>query len=196
MESLVIAGHAAISVKLCGLSLLERSLRTLQASGFTRALILTDSESLISEAPRILSPHWTKIACTFSVRPPGPVALEHLAAVWPENCRALLVLRGDSVFDPRLLRLLGAQDAPAALVDSAVPAKIHPLVLAAPMTKRGRVCGAALLFRDWVSVRNGPLEEALCEALDDGSLAAVDAAKQPGYSPELHRDLRAYWFPS
>jgi phosphatidylglycerophosphate synthase len=108
----------------------------------------------------------------------------------------VLLLRGDSVFDPRLLRLLSLQGAPAALVDSAVPAKFHALVLSAPMTKRGRVCGLALLSRDWVSGRHGPLEDALCEALDEGSLASVDAATRPWYSPELHRELRAYWFPS
>lgn len=196
MEALVIAGYAAVSGKLCGLSFLERSLRTLQASGFTRALILTDSEELIAEAPRSLSPHWTKIACTFSVRPSGPVAVGHVAAVWPENCGYLLVLRGDSVWDPRLLRLFSTQDAPAALVDSAVPAKFHPLVLSAPMTKRGRVCGLALLSRDWASGRDGPFEDAICEALDDGSLTSVDAATRPWYSPELHRELRAYWFPA
>lgn len=196
MECLVIAGHAAVSVKLCGLSLLERSLRTLQAGGFTRALLLTDSEELISEAPRILSPHWTKIACTFLARPAGPVTIEQLAAVWPDDCPRLVVLYGDSVFDPRLLRLLSMQDSPAALVDSAVPAKLHPLILSAPMTKRGRVCGAALLSRDWVSGRSGPLEDAICAALDNGSLASIDAATQSWYSPDLHRDLRAYWFPS
>src|SRR5688500_1765506 len=151
MESLVIASHAAISVKLCGLSLLERSLRTLQAAGFTQALILTDSEELISEAPRILSSHWTRIVCTFSLRPSGPVAIEHVAAVWPENGRDFLLLHGDSVFDPRLLRLLSAQTAPAALVDSAVPVNFHALVLSAATTKRGRFCGAALLSREWVS---------------------------------------------
>lgn len=196
MEALVIAGHAALSVKLCGLSLLERSLRTLQACGFTRALIVTDSEEVIADAPRILSPHWTKIACTFSVRPSGPVAVEHVAAVWPENCRDLLVVRGDSVFDPRLLRMLGAEDAPVALVDSAVPANFHSLVLSAPMTKRGRVCGAAVLSRDWISGRHGAFDDAICEALDAGNLASVDAATPPWYSPELHRELRAYWFPS
>jgi phosphatidylglycerophosphate synthase len=196
MESLVIAGHAAISVKLCGLSLLERSLRTLQASGFTRALILTDSEELISEAPRILSPHWTRITCTFSLRPTGPVSLEQIAKVWPGDAEDILVSSGDSVFDPRLLRLLSAQAAPAALVDSAVPAEFHSLVLSAPLTKRGRVCGAALLSRDWVSSRHGPLEDAICEALDDGTLASVNAATPSWYSPELHRKLRAYWFPS
>ena len=196
MECLVLAGHAAVSVKLCGLSLFERSLRALQAVGFTRALILTDSQELISEAPRILSPHWTKIACTFSLRPTGPVTLEQLAAVWPENCPELLVLRGDSVFDPRLLRLLRGEGSSAALVDSAVPAKFHPLVLSTSMTKRGRFCGAAVLSRDWLSDRNGPFEDAICAALDNGSLASFDAATQSWYSPELHRDLRAYWFPS
>ena len=196
MECLVLAGHTAVSVKLCGLSLLERSLRTLQASGFNRALILTDSKDLIAEAPRILSPHWTKIACTFSLRPPGPVAIEHVAAVWPEDSRHLLVLRGDSVFDRRLLRLLAAEDGPAVLVDSAVPARLHPLVLSAPRTNRGRICGAALLSREWLSAQQGAFEDALCEALDGGALAAIDVAPRPWYSPELHRDLRAYWFPS
>jgi phosphatidylglycerophosphate synthase len=196
MECLVIVGHAAVATKLCGLSLLERSLRTLQASGFTSALILTDSEQSIAQAPRSVSAHWTKIALTFSARSAGPVTLEQLAAVWPEDCRDLLVLRAESVFDPRLLRLLRAQESPVALVDSAVPARLHPLVLSAPMTTRGRVCGAALLSRGWVSRRSGPLEDAICSGLDDGTLAPVDVATQAWYSSELHRDLRAYWFPS
>jgi 1L-myo-inositol 1-phosphate cytidylyltransferase / CDP-L-myo-inositol myo-inositolphosphotransferase len=196
MECLVIAGHAAVSVKQCGLSLLERSLRTLQACGFTHALILTDSEELMSEAPRALSPHWTKIAWTFSARPTGPLTLEHLAARWPDDRRELLVLRGDSIFDVRLLRLLCAQSSPVALVDSAVPAKLLPLVSSARMTNRGRFCGAALLSRDWVSGRSAPLEEALCAGLEDGSLVPFDVATQSWYSTELHRDLRAYWFPS
>jgi phosphatidylglycerophosphate synthase len=196
MECLVIAGHAALSVKLCGISLLERSLRTLQACGFTRALILTDSEELISEAPRLLSPHWTKIACTFSARPAGPVTLEQLAAVWPEDCRELLISPADSVFDSRLMRLLSAEKPPVALVDSAVPARLHPLVLSAPLTKHRRFCGAALLSRDWISGHGGPFEKAICAGLDEGTLAPVDVARQAWYSSELHRDLRAFWFPS
>jgi phosphatidylglycerophosphate synthase len=195
-ECLVIASAPATIVELCGFSVLERSLRTLQASGFIHALILTDSEELISEAAGVFSPRWTKIAWSASARRPGPLTVEQLAAVWPDDCRQLLVLRGDSVFDPRLLRLLRAQESPVALVDSAVPAKLHPLVLSAPMTTRGRVCGAALLSRGWVSRRSGPLEEAICSGLDEGTLTPVDVATQTWYSSELHRDLRAYWFPS
>lgn len=82
-----------------------------------------------------------------------------------------------------------------ALVDSAVPAKLLPLVSSAPMTNRGRFCGAATLSRDWVTGRAAPLQEALCAGLEDGSLVPFDVATQSWISPELHRDLRAYWFP-
>jgi len=77
-----------------------------------------------------------------------------------------------------------------------VPAKLLPLVSSVPMTNRGRFCGAALLSRDWVSGRSAPLEEALCAGLEDESLLAFDVATHFWYSAELHRDLRAYWFPS
>jgi phosphatidylglycerophosphate synthase len=195
VECLVIADHPAASVELCGISMMERSLRTLQACGFTRALILTDSEELMSETRHTSSSHWTKIARNFSARRTGPVTLEQLVAVWPDDRRDLLVLRGDSVFDARLLRLLRTQNSPVALVDSAVPANLLPLVSSVPMTNRGRFCGAALLSRDWVSGRSAPLEEALCAGLEDESLLAFDVATHFWYSAELHRDLRPYWFP-
>jgi phosphatidylglycerophosphate synthase len=195
VECLVIADHPAASVELCGISMMERSLRTLQACGFTRALILTDSPELMLETRRASSPLRTKIVWNFAARRTGPVTLERLAAVWPDDRRDLLVLRGDSVFDARLLRLLRRQDSPVASVDSAVPANLLPLVSAAPMTNRGRFCGAALLSRDWVSGRSALLEEALCAGLEDGSLVPFDVATRSWYSAELHRDLRAYWFP-
>jgi phosphatidylglycerophosphate synthase len=195
VECLVIVDNPAWSVELCGLSIIERSLRTLQACGFTRVLILANSEELMSEASRASSPRWTKIVWNFAPRRTGPVTLAQLAAVWPDDHRDLLVLRGDSVFDARLLRLLRTQESPVALVDSAVPAKLLSLVSSAPMTNRGRFCGAALLSRDWVTGRGASLEEAVCAGLEDGSLIAFDVATQPWYSAELHRDLRAYWVP-
>ena len=126
MECIVVVDNPAASVELCGISMMERSLRTLQACGFTRALILTDSEELMSETRHASSSHWTKIARNFAARRTGPVTLEQLVAVWPDDRRDLLVLRGDSVFDARLLRLLRTQNSPVALVDSGVPAKLLP----------------------------------------------------------------------
>ena len=56
------------------------------------------------------------------------------------------LLAGDRVFDSRLLQLLDEQDARSALVDSAPPANLQPL-LEGPSRKqrRGLLCGAALL---------------------------------------------------
>jgi phosphatidylglycerophosphate synthase len=196
VECLIIVDDSATSVELCGLSIMERSLRTLQACGFTRALILPGSEQLMPELSRTSSSHWRKNIVWNSVaRRTGPVTLEEIAAVWPDDQRDLLVLRGDSVFDARLLRLLRMQDSPVAAVDSAVPANVLPLVSAAPMTNRGRFCGAVVISRDWVTGRSALLEETLYAGLQDGSLVPFDVATQSWYSAELHRDLRAYWFP-
>jgi phosphatidylglycerophosphate synthase len=196
MECLVIVDHPAASVELCGISMMERSLRTLEACGLTHALILSEGDELMARFPAASSSHRAKINWSFAPRRNGPVTLDQLATVWPNDRGDLLVLRGDSVFDARLLRLLRMQDSPAALVDSAVPEKLLPLVSSAPMTNRGRFCGAALLSRDWVSGRSDPLEEALCAGLEDGGLVPFDVATHSSYSVELHRDLRAYWFPS
>jgi phosphatidylglycerophosphate synthase len=195
MQCIVIADNPAAFVKLCGISMMERLLRTLQACGFTHALILTDSEELMAQHPDASSSPRARINLSFSARGDGPVTLEQLAAVWPDDRRDLLVLRGDSVFDARLLRLLRVQNSPVAAVDSAVPTKLLPLVSSAPMTNRGRFCGAALLSRVWVSGRSAPLEQALCAGLENGSLVPFDVATQSWYSAELHRNLRAYWFP-
>jgi phosphatidylglycerophosphate synthase len=194
VEPLLVVENRVGSLELCGLSIIERSLRTLQACGFSRVMVLGDSDDLMSEISRVSS-RWTKIAWNFAARTTGPVTLAQLAAVWPDDQRDLLVLRGDSVFDPRLLRLLRTQGSLTGLVDSAVPAKLLPLASSAPMTNHGRFCGAATLSCDWVTGRAALLQEALCAGLKDGSLVPFDVARQSWVSPELHRDLRAYWFP-
>jgi phosphatidylglycerophosphate synthase len=187
MECLVLADHPAASVKLCGISVLERSLRTLQACGFTRALILVDDDVATSALLRGFSPAWTRIAWRLHLRTNGPVTLED---------RDVLVLRGDSVFDARLVRLLCMQDAPVAAVDSAPPANLLPLLDSAFMTDRGRFCGIALMSRELVSRGGAELDDAVRAGVNDGSLGAFDLAQHDWYSAELHRELRPYWFPS
>ncbi len=104
-----------------------------------------------------------------------------------------LLVRGDCVFDQRLLQLLIKQRAPVVLVDSAVPEHLLPLVSSAPITSKGRLCGAALLTRDWIRPE---MDKSLCEGVENGKLAAIDVAQQSWFHIDMHRDLRAYWFPS
>jgi phosphatidylglycerophosphate synthase len=69
-------------------------------------------------------------------------------------------------------------------------------VAQAPNALHAKVCGAALLQRDWVSTQSGPLENAINNGLEQNAMAAVDVTDQPSYSPALRRRLRPFWFPA
>jgi phosphatidylglycerophosphate synthase len=94
------------------------------------------------------------------------------------------------------LQLLATQSSPAVLVDSAVPSKLQPLVATAPDALHGKICGAALLQRDWVSTQSSLFENAINNGLEQNTIAAVDVTDQPSYSPALRRRLRPFWFPA
>lgn len=199
-ECLILTDSPGALVHLCGISLLERLLRTLQRCELKRAIILSAMPDLIAEhlawhsRPR---EHISTIVCG---RSSGPVILEQIIKVWPSadtgTDNNLLVLPADVVFDSRLLRALSAQDLTTALVDSAPPTDLEPLVFLAPKMKKGHFCGAAVLSFNWASHQSGSLDEALRKSLDNGSVRALDAAAQPSYSLEMRRELRPVWFPA
>jgi 1L-myo-inositol 1-phosphate cytidylyltransferase / CDP-L-myo-inositol myo-inositolphosphotransferase len=198
-ECVILADGPGALVELCGISTLERLLRTLQRCGIERATVLsTMPDSIAKELAR---PSWARaqLDVTVRTRPAGPVRLEHIADVWSRNSDAtplLLVIPAGSVFDPRLLRALVSQNAPTVLVDSGVGPRIQGLIDSAPDTTRGKLCGPALLEYDWASAQDGLLEEGLRNGLEHGTLAALDVAAQPSYYVSTHRKLRPFWFPA
>jgi CDP-alcohol phosphatidyltransferase len=107
-----------------------------------------------------------------------------------------LVIRGDAVFDIRLLFLLIRQDATTALVDSAVPVESESLVASVQNESVGKLCGAALLQHKWVLEQSGPFDKAMRAGLEQRAVVALDVAKQPSYDPGLRRKLRPFWFPT
>jgi phosphatidylglycerophosphate synthase len=195
-ECVVLADCPGALIELCGISTLERLLRTLQRCGIERATILSTTSERIAE--ELARPSWPRaqLALTLRTRPNEALRIEQIVDVWPGAAEFLLLVRGDAVFDRRLLQLLATQSLPAVLVDSAVPSKFQPLVAHAPDALGAKFCGAALLQRDWVSSQCGPLERAINNGLGQGALATVDVANQPSYSPALRRRLRPFWFPA
>jgi phosphatidylglycerophosphate synthase len=193
-ECVVLADCPGALVELCGISTLERLLRTLQRCGIERATILSSASERIAE--ELARPSWPRaqLALTLRTRPNGALRIEQIVDIWPDNAQLLLVIRGDAVFDSRLLQLLATQRWPAVLVDSAVPSKLQPLVAQAPNTPGAKFCGAALLQRNWVSTQSGALENAINNGLEQNAVAAVDVTDQPSYSPALRRRLRPFWF--
>jgi phosphatidylglycerophosphate synthase len=198
-ECVILADDPSALVELCGISTLERLLRTLQRCGIEHATVLSNTPDQI--AKELARPSWARaqLNLTLRTRPAGPVRLEQIVDVWPRNSDAiplLLVIPAGSVFDPRLLRALVSQNAPTVLVDSGVGPRIQALIGSAPDTARGKLCGPALLEYDWASAQNGLLEEGLRNGLGHDSLAALDVSAQPSYYVSTRRKLRPFWFPA
>jgi phosphatidylglycerophosphate synthase len=195
-ECVILADAPDALVELCGISTLERLLRTLQRCGITRAIILSSTAAEIAE--ELAQPSWARqnLKVTICEIPDAPTTVQQIVDLWPRGTDRMLMIQGDVIFDIRLLRALLAQNSDAILVDSAVPDRFEQLIAAAQNTNRGKLCGAALLRREWLSARNGPIQNVLVEGLEQQTVDALDVAAQPFYHPDLRRNLRAFWFPA
>jgi phosphatidylglycerophosphate synthase/molybdopterin-guanine dinucleotide biosynthesis protein A len=193
---IILADSPAALAELCGISLLERLLRTLQRLGLTKTIVLSAAPDLLAQHLANPSLHRAKVAVDLRSHTSGPVAMKQIAEVWPNDAERVLVIPGDSVFDPRLLQLLDDQNSTAALVDSAPPPNLQPLIGSTPSTIGGRVCGAALLSYEWVKSHGGLFEEALRQEIEAGQIEVVDIASRDWDFASLRRKLRPYWFPA
>ena len=179
-DCMILADGPSALVELCGVSPLERLLRTLQRCGITRATILSSTPEAISKSLVQASRPRARIDVRVCHHPNEPM-VEQIVALWPKADPLLLIVRGDAVFDIRLVRLLLAQKSATALVDSSVPEQLEPLVASVEKTNAGKWSGAALLQYDWASEQRGSLNKAVRAGLDERSLAALDVAEQPFY---------------
>jgi phosphatidylserine synthase len=192
-DCIILADGPSALLELCGISPLERLLRTLQRCGITRASILSSTPEAISKS--LAQTSWPRTRIDLSVRhQTDGSTVEQIVALWPEANPFLLVVRGDAIFDIRLLRLLLAQKSTTALVDSSVPQRLEPLVASAQNTIAGKWGGAALLQYEWALGKRGSFAKAVRAGLEDRSLAALDVAEQAFYDGTLRRKLRPFWF--
>jgi phosphatidylglycerophosphate synthase len=199
-HAVVLADSPSAWDRLCGITLLERLLRTLERSDVREAVMLSfDPEST---AGRLASTgrFRPRLAVRIGRLPPGPVATESLLEAWDEAGygpeELALLVPASAVFDARLLRALSTASAPTALVDSAPPEEWLSLLERAPRTRRGYACGAMAVNRAWLAREPGPAAERRTREVDNGRLEVLDVASLPQDSSELRRALRPFWFPA
>src|SRR5437762_6303734 len=86
-ECVILADGPAALVELCGISTLERLLRTLQRCGITRAIILSSSAAEIAQ--RLARPSWARADLEFTIheRPPVRTTLQQIVVLWPRPGR-------------------------------------------------------------------------------------------------------------
>jgi hypothetical protein len=173
---IILADSPGPLVELCGISILERLLRTLQRCGITRVVILSSADEPIAQ--HLAKPSWARdqLELTIHDRPAGELTPEQIVDLVPDSARFVLILRGDSVFDNRLLPLLLAQTSAAALVDA------------------GQFCGAWLLPRDWILAQRGSFESAITRSAQEGAITLLDVSDIPLYSPAVRREMKPFWF--
>jgi phosphatidylglycerophosphate synthase len=194
-EFIILADGPGALTELCGISLLERLLRTLQRLGLTKATVLSATPELLERHLGDPSAHRAKVTVDLRRRVPGSGEGKHIAEAWPNDGGKVVVVRGDSVFDSRLLQLLDDQNGPTVLVDSAAPPSLLPLVASTRETSRGRLCGAAVLPLDWMKAQDQPFDQALGEAIEAGEIGAVDIADHDWHLASMRRKLHPSWFP-
>ncbi|MBO0696254.1 MAG: hypothetical protein J2P56_09170, partial [Verrucomicrobia bacterium] len=196
-ECVILADAPGALTELCGISTLERLLRTLQRCGITHATILSSTPDAI--ASEVARPSWARahLNLTLRTRSNGALTIEEIADVWPAATKLVLIVPADSVFDPRLLRTLVSQEDSKVLVDSGMRRPhLQALIASAPDTARGKLCGPAVLKREWALAQSGPLEQVLRNGLANRSLPVLDVSAQPHYYVSMRRHLRPYWFPA
>jgi phosphatidylglycerophosphate synthase len=193
---IILADSPGALTELCGISLLERLLRTLQRLGLRKTIVLSATPDLL--APHLADPsrHRAMVSIDLRRRTGGRLDPKQIAEVWPNDADAVMVILGDSVFDSRLLQLLDDQSSRTTiLVDSAPPAALQSLVASSPNATCGRFCGAALLSEDWVKSHDGPMEQALLEEVEAGEVEVVDIAGRDWYHASMRRRSHPTWFP-
>jgi phosphatidylglycerophosphate synthase len=195
MKVAILAEAPAALVELCGVSMLERLLRTLQRVGVREVAIVSSTAEALEEELAKPARFRSEITWTMQRRPAGPVKIEEIRGAASEG-ELLVVVPGDVVWDDRLLTLLLMRHEAAVLVDSAPPPVFKPFVSPMPATPHGTITGAAVLDPAWVSHETGLLYEVLFRELGSGRLPVLDIAAQPSYSLTMRRELRPLWIPA
>jgi len=85
-DCFVLADAPGALVELCGISILERFLRTLQRCGIKRAIVLSTTPKLIAE--HLAQPSWARAQIEVTVRNrESGVVTDQIVDVWPKSAQ-------------------------------------------------------------------------------------------------------------
>src|SRR5438093_5138795 len=182
---ILIADAPAALTELCGVNLLERSLRILQRLGFRHAIVFSTTPEIVGA--ELAKRSWAReqVIADLVPRANGPVTAQLLLAQIPSD--RFLIVPGDVYCDSRLLAALCAKDSSAALVDSNPPEFARSLIR--------NPCGPALVTREFVvALSPAPFFEDLKKKIHNREIDIVDAAEGDDYIVNMRRRVRPVCF--
>jgi phosphatidylglycerophosphate synthase len=190
---LIIADLPDALASLGGISLVERSRRIVRQLGFGEATILSNSVESIAAHLGMESWHGSDVSLKFREHAATDVTIgdiqDSLTAMNVTGEERVLVFFASYYYDTRLLRTLAQAQCDSVLTDS------NPPPVIASLWNESLSC-AALLSREWIlgKGRDGSLSSELASDLASGRIAAVDAAQQDAYLPDMRRSVRPVFF--
>jgi phosphatidylglycerophosphate synthase len=193
---MIVADSPEALTDLCGISLLERTRRNVRQLGFCEAMILSNSIKSIGEHVARQSWHGGDVSLEFREGKGSQVTIGDI-----QDClsaeRVLVVCAG-FYCDGRLLRALARAEQDSVLIDSDTPAITAPLWKNTCKQSFGRGVCAAVVSSEWFSSKNrsAVLRPELESDVMSGRIAALDAAKQQTYVPDMRRSVRPVFFPA
>lgn len=174
----------ALSV-LCGVNLLERSLRVLQRLGFRRTIVFSSTPEIVGAD--LAKRSWARKELTIQLVSTAikPLTVQLLLE---QTAERFLIMPANIYCDARLLAALCANNSSAALVDSNPPEFARNLIR--------NPCGPALITRDFLSALSPvtPFLNELTKKIDHAKIDVVDAAKQDEYIFSMRRHVRPLCF--
>jgi phosphatidylglycerophosphate synthase len=193
---LIVADSPEALTDLCGVSLLERIRRNVRQLGFCQAMILSDSIESIGEHVARQSWHSEDVSLEFRERKGSQVTIGDIQDSL--SAERVLVVCAGFYCDARLLRALAQAEQDSVLIDSDPPAITAPLWKNSGKQSFDRGVCAAVMSSEWFSRKNrsAVLRQELESDVISGRIAALDAAKQQAYVPDMRRCVRPVFFPA
>jgi phosphatidylglycerophosphate synthase len=193
---LIVADVPEALTDLCGISLLERTRRNIRQLGFCEATIL--SNFITSIAEHVAKETWQNedVSLEFRERKGSQVTIGDIQDSL--SAERVLVVCAGFYCDGRLLRSLAQAEQDSVLIDSDTPAITAPLWENSNAHSFGQGPCAAVVSTEWFSRKNrsAVLRQELESDVTSGRIAALDAAKQPAYVPDMRRSIRPVFFPA
>jgi phosphatidylglycerophosphate synthase len=182
---ILIADAPGALTELCGVNLLERSLRILQRLGFRRAIVFSSTPEIVGAD--LAKRSWAREELNVQLE---SSALEPLTAqrLLEQTADRFLIVPTNTYCDARLLTALCANNSSTALVDSNPPNFARNLIR--------NPCGPALITTGFLFALPpaAPFLSELTKNIDHARIDVVDAAKQDDYIVAMRRHVRPFCF--
>jgi phosphatidylglycerophosphate synthase len=185
---ILIADEPDALIELCGVNLLERSLRVLQRLGFDRAIVFSSTPKIIGA--ELAKASWARAEITVQLAPidAKPVTAHCVLAQGPTE--RFLLVPANVYCDARLLAALSNRNAPTVLVDSNPPQFVQQMIQSPS--------GPALVTRNFLLAcsASAPVFEELKQKMDAHEIDTLDAVKLDDYIISMRRHVRPLCFPA